>query len=667
MLQNNPLLAQLKQQMRAETKRAEGVVKGTDKPFGFLETDSGDSYFIPPAAMKQVLHGDRIEAIIHEEGEKTSAEPEKLLSAGLDRFLAKVQKRNGRLTVVPDHPFIKLALRADIKRSIDENSIGEGDWVMARLLRHPLKEEDRGFFARIDDQVCKANDPAAPWHVTLARHDLPATAPAIQSDWPLRDEGLEREDLTAQAFFTIDGEKTTDLDDALHVVQQENGGWQLTVAIADPTAYLDDNHSAEREARERGFTLYLPGQSIHMLPTQLAEELCSLREGQDRPVLACTVAINPDGSLGTYRFYAATVRSQARLVYDSVSDWLEGNTSAVEPPAESIATQLKALADLTQTRATWRATHAPRHQERPDYTFQLDEACNVLYINSELRRISNQMVEEAMIAVNTCCADFLAERVGHGVFNVHHAFDADKVNAAHEFLTAQQIEVDREVLAERERYHELRSILESRNDPWLDARLRQWQGLAAMTSSPGPHFGLGVPAYATWTSPIRKYGDMVNHRLIKAALNNQAALNDSVEQPQAEQCAQSASAAVGLNQELTTHLSARRRLHRLAERNVCDWLYSRFLRPTVKAGQTFAAEVIAINRRGMRVRLTDNGATAFIPLGLIHDDREQVALNDKEGLIQIAGETRFKLGDSLSVILSEAQENPPSLIARPVN
>lgn len=664
MLQNNPLLAQLKQQMRAETKRAEGVVKGTDKPFGFLETDNGDSYFIPPPAMKQVLHGDRIEAIIHEEGEKTSAEPEKLLSAGLDRFLARVQKRNGRLAVVPDHPFIKLALRADIKRGIDEKSIGEGDWVMARLLRHPLKEEDRGFFARIDSQVCKANDPVAPWHVTLARHDLPATAPAIHSDWPLRDEGLEREDLTAQAFFTIDGEKTTDLDDALHVVQRENGGWQLTVAIADPTAYLDTNHNADREALERGFTLYLPGQSIHMLPVQLAEELCSLQQGQDRPVLACTVAINPDGSLGDYRFYAATVRSQARLVYDSVSDWLEGNTSAVEPPAESIATQLKALADLTQARTTWRAAHAPRHQDRPDYTFELDEANNVINIHSELRRIANQMVEEAMIAVNTCCADFLAERVGHGVFNVHHAFDADKVDAAHEFLTAQQIEVDREVLAERERYHELRSVLESRNDPWLDARLRQWQGLGTMTSSPGPHFGLGVPAYATWTSPIRKYGDMVNHRLIKAALNSQAALNDEVDQPQANG-AQSASA--GLDQALTAHLSARRRLHRLAERNVCDWLYARFLRPTVKAGQTFAAEVIAINRRGMRVRLTDNGASAFIPLGMIHDDKEQVTLNDKEGLVQIAGETRFKLGDSLSVILSEAQENPPSLIARPVN
>ncbi len=331
MLQNNSLLAQLKQQIRETTPRAEGVIKATEKGFGFLETDSGESYFVPPPAMKQVLHGDRVEAVIHENGDKKSVEPEKLIEAGLDRFIARVQKREGRLAVVPDHPSIRNVLKARIKNSLDEDSIGDGDWVVARLVRHPLKENDRGFFAQIDELVAKVDNPAVPWRVTLARHALEQECPDAGSDWPLRDEGLTREDLTQRPFFTIDGEKTRDMDDALHVVARPEGGWQLSVAIADPTAYVDEEHAADLEARVRAFTVYLPGQNVTMLPEQLADDLCSLWEGQERPALACTLDINADGSLGDYRFFAANVTSHAKLVYERVSDWIEGRATGHRP------------------------------------------------------------------------------------------------------------------------------------------------------------------------------------------------------------------------------------------------------------------------------------------------------------------------------------------------
>ncbi|MCP1328477.1 exoribonuclease II, partial [Halomonas sp. 707D4] len=168
MLQNNSVLAQLKQQIRDTTPRAEGVIKATEKGFGFLETDGGDSYFVPPPAMKKVIHGDRVEAVIHENGDKKSVDPEKLIEPGLDRFVARVQKREDRLAVVPDHPSIRNVIKARIKRSLDEASIGDGDWVVARLVRHPLKADDRGFFTQIDELVAKADDPAVPWRVTLA-------------------------------------------------------------------------------------------------------------------------------------------------------------------------------------------------------------------------------------------------------------------------------------------------------------------------------------------------------------------------------------------------------------------------------------------------------------------------------------------------------------------
>nr|WP_298249701.1 exoribonuclease II [uncultured Halomonas sp.] len=646
MLQNNAMLAQLKQQIRSTTPRVEGVIKATDKGFGFLETDEGDSYFVPPPAMKQVLHGDRVAAVLHEEGEKKSVEPDTLIEQGLDRFIARVQKRDGRLAVVADHPSVKNMFKARIKRSLDENTIGDGDWVVARLVRHPMKADDRGFFTQIDELVAKADNPAVPWRVTLARHALEQECPDAGDDWPLRDEALEREDLTAEPFFTIDGEKTRDMDDALRIVARADGGWDLSVAIADPTAYIEEGHAADLEARTRAFTVYLPGQNVTMLPEQLADDLCSLWADQERPVLACTLTVHADGSLGDYRFFAATAMSHARLAYDRVSDWLEGQGDWA--PTDAIGEQLKALRDLTEARSAWRAEHALVFKDRPDFVFDLDSAGNVLEIRTEERRIANRMIEESMIAANACCADLLAAHVGHGIFNVHRAFEEDKAEAAQEFLASQSIEVEREALTQLPRYKELKRELEGRDDAWLDARLRRFQGFTSMSARPGPHFGLGLAAYATWTSPIRKYGDMVNHRLIKRVLKGEQAPAEA-------------------SLELTEQLTERRRLNRMAERDVKDWLYVRYLTPAAESQETFDAEIIQINRGGMRVRLTANGATAFVPAPMMHSERNKVAIDDKEGRIQIESEERYKLGDPVRVALVEAREETRSLVARPAD
>ncbi|MDR5901066.1 exoribonuclease II [Halomonas icarae] len=644
MLQNNALLAQLKQQIRSTTPRVEGVIKATEKGFGFLETDEGDSYFVPPPAMKQVLHGDRVAAVLHEEGEKKSVEPDTLIEQGLDRFIARVQKRDGRLAVVPDHPSIKNVLKARIKRSLDESTIGDADWVVARLVRHPLKADDRGFFTQIDELVAKADDPAVPWRVTLARHALEQECPDAGDNWPLRDEGLERVSLVSEPFFTIDGEKTRDMDDALRIVPRAEGGWDLSVAIADPTAYVEEGHAADLEARTRAFTVYLPGQNVTMLPEQLADDLCSLWENKERPVLACTLTVHADGSLGDYRFFAATAMSHARLAYDRVSDWLEGQGEWT--PADAVGEQLKTLRDLTEARSAWRAEHALVFKDRPDFVFDLDSAGNVLDIRTEERRIANRMIEESMIAANACCADLLSEHIGHGIFNVHRAFEDDKAEAAQEFLASQEIAVEREALTELPRYRELKRELEGRDDAWLDARLRRFQGFTSMSAKPGPHFGLGLPAYATWTSPIRKYGDMVNHRLIKRVLKGEQAPAEA-------------------SLELTEQLTERRRLNRMAERDVKDWLYVRYLTPAAESQETFDAEIIQINRGGMRVRLTANGATAFVPAPMMHSERTKVAIDDKEGRIQIESEERYKLGDHVRVALVEAREETRSLVARP--
>lgn len=650
MLSNNDLLSQLKQKIRDNTPRVTGVIKSTDKGYGFLETDDGQSFFVPPPAMKQVLHGDRVDAVLHEENERKSVEPDTLVETSMERFIARVRKREGRLSVVPDHPSINIGLRARTHRSIEESTLDEGDWVVARLLRHPLRENDRGFFVQIDEIIATGEHPSVPWRVTLARHALEQASPAAGSDWTMREEGLERADLTAVPFFTIDSATTTDMDDALSIERLASGGFRLTVAIADPTAYVTPGDRVDEEARQRAFTVYLPGQNVTMLPEPLADDLCSLREGEDRPALVCVLEVDAEGLIGDYRFQAATVRSHARLSYEQVSDYLEAleadTPPAWEPAFERGGEQLKALGDFCRARQSWRMQHAIVFTDRPDYVFRLDEAGNVLDVVTEQRRIGHRMIEESMIAANVCCAQFLSASVGHGIFNVHQGVAPEKTEQARAFLESQSIEADPAQFSDIAGWRDLRRRLDERGDPWLDARVRRFQGFSVMQTAPGPHFGMGLEAYATWTSPIRKYGDMINHRLIKQVLRGEQAFPDA-------------------DTTLTDHLSNRRRLNRLAERDVKDWLYVRFLADAVEQATPFESEIIDIRRGGVRVRLAANGASAFVPASMLHSDREALSIDDREGLVTIAGEVRHRLGDTLAVVLIEAREETRSLVARP--
>jgi exoribonuclease-2 len=233
MLQDNPLLAQLKQQLHSQTPRAEGVVKATEKGFGFLEVDAQKSYFIPPPQMKKVMHGDRITAVIHSEKDRESAEPEELIEPFLTRFVGKVLRKDDRLSIIPDHPLLKDAIPCRAERGV-AHDFKDGDWAVAEMRRHPLKG-DRGFYAELTQFITFGDDHFVPWWVTLARHNLEKEAPEGAATEML-DEGLTRRDLTALNFVTIDSASTEDMDDALYVEEQADGKLLLTVAIADPTA-----------------------------------------------------------------------------------------------------------------------------------------------------------------------------------------------------------------------------------------------------------------------------------------------------------------------------------------------------------------------------------------------------------------------------------------------
>ncbi|EGR2239001.1 TPA: exoribonuclease II [Vibrio cholerae] len=649
MFQDNPLLAQLKQKIQENLPKKEGTIKASDKGFGFLEVDSKTSYFVPPPYMKKCMHGDKVVAFIRTENEREVAEPSELIEQSLTRFIGRVKLFKGKLNVAPDHPQLKkLSLKAKTKKGLNEADFQEGDWVVAHLVRHPLKGDD-GFFVQISHKITDANDKIAPWWVTLAENDLPNSEPAGIDDWQLKDDAdLVREDLTALPFVTIDGESTKDMDDALYAQQLPNGDFALTIAIADPTAYITPEDEMDKVARERGFTIYLPGRNIPMLPRDLADELCSLMENQVRPALCCSVTIRKDGVIGDdIRFFAANIKSHARLVYDHVSDWLETGSSEQWQPSEEIAQVVRDLYAFSQARANWRETHAVVFPDRPDYRFELSADNDVVAIHADMRRTANRLVEESMITANICAGKTLQTTFGFGVFNTHAGFKAEKMADVVELMTVNGApNADAETLATVEGFAALRRWLATQETSYLDNRIRKYQSYSEIGNQPLPHFAMGLDVYATWTSPIRKYGDMINHRLLKAHILGKAPVQTPDE-------------TVG--EELALH----RKHHKIAERNVADWLYARTLADEPAKETRFQAEIFDINRPGMRVRLLENGAMAFIPGALILDNKERIECNGEDGTVLIDKEVVYKLGDVLEIVLTEVNQENRSLVGKP--
>ncbi|WP_414932931.1 exoribonuclease II [Vibrio europaeus] len=649
MFQDNPLLAQLKQQIQETLPKKEGTIKATEKGFGFLEVDNKTSFFIPPPYMKKCMHGDKVKAIIRTEKDREQAEPEELLEQGINRFIGRVKLFKGKLNVTPDHPQLKkLSLKAKTRKGIKSDDLKEGDWVVAHLIRHPLKG-DNGFFVEISDKITDADDKIAPWWVTLAQNDLPNSEPAGLDSWELKDDAdLVRTDMTHVPFVTIDGESTKDMDDALHAKKTESGDFELTIAIADPTAYITPDSDMDKVARERGFTIYLPGRNIPMLPRDLADDLCSLIEGEARPALCCSVTVTKEGVIGDdIKFFAANIKSHARLAYDHVSDWIENGGSDAWQPSEEIAEIVRDLYDFSRARAEWRETHAVVFPDRPDYRFELSEDNDVVAIHADMRRSANRLVEEAMITANICAGKTLQSSFNSGVFNTHAGFKPEKIEDVVNLVNPEgELPFTAESIATLEGFAALRRWLGSQETSYLDNRIRKAQAYSEMGNQPLPHYAMGLDLYATWTSPIRKYGDMINHRMLKAHILGKEPV-------------QTADDSVG--EELALH----RKHHKIAERNVGDWLYARTLADEPAKETKFNGEIFDINRAGMRIRLIENGAAAFIPGSLILANKERLECNGENGTVSIDKEVTYRLGDVLEVVLTDVNQENRSLVAKP--
>ncbi|WP_392566893.1 exoribonuclease II [Utexia brackfieldae] len=641
MFQNNSLLAQLKQQLQKETPRIQGMVKAHEKGYGFLVLDNKKSYFIPVAQMRKLLNGDIVEGTIQINGDKEQFEPEKVIESAVNQFVGRVECQTKQLVVYAKYHHIIHPIKCQVSPHIQE-TLATGDWVSAKLVARPLQNGQTAFLAEITDFIATANDPLAPWLTTLSHYQLEVSAPILDIDLQLSEqEQYLRQDLCNLPFFSIDNKETQDIDDAICVEQNEAGQFVLTVAIADPTAYLSQQQDLDKVASQRLFTTYLPEFNVPMLPPEMSDDHCSLKLNEKRAAVICRVTIDEQGNpVSQADFSTAWISSKAKLDYTAVSDYLEGNQSC-QPDNQIIDKQLHLLHQLCLCRIEWRKINSLLFKDREEYRFILDSQRQVIDIVQDNRRIGHQMIEEAMILVNQALAYYLQQHIGMAVFNVHAGFDSKHLDMIVKLLNKYDItEFDKIRLATFEGYKALRKQIADK--PYIESRILRYQTAADFVLEAAPHYGLGLALYTTWTSPLRKYSDMLNHRLLKGII---------YKQPVIKPCE---SVLKGINE--------RRKRLRLAERELAKYLYSQYLKD--RLGQGFTAEVFDINKGGAKVRLCEIGAVAFLPMSLIHQERSAVESIPEDGLMKINQLEAFRIADKINVTLHEVKMDNNAIIVK---
>lgn len=614
MLGNDALsqLKQLKTDIRSTKEFFEGEVVPSMSSFGFVV--NGDTrHFLPPTEMERVFAGDRIKYyLVPGRDDQEQAEIDSLLESpvkevfgvyrvrGPNHFVEAEFGRSNRWLFVPP-----------AKRQKHE----EGDLVKASIMRHPFKTGKAAV-----NVVEHFGAPSADWakhRYVEARYGLTPLPTDIEvPEQPV----LQRElDLTDIPFVTIDSASTRDIDDAVFAKTTDNG-FELTVAIADPMAFVSTDSALNEVAKSRATTAYLPGVQLAMLPSELATDRCSLLPEVTRSALVITMQIAADGAIGEYSFRFANIKSAAKLSYAEVAAHLTCEQALTADDA--VLNSLAALSQVQAALTDWRTKHCLVMEDRHDYGYHVDENGKLVASTIERRNQAHRLVEECMLATNRTAGAFLASH-NTGLFAAHAGFREDRIDNVNQLATDQQLAETTEVfsLSQFKALMQAASGKETAELP-LRAPLSRMLQPGMVTNQPTPHFGLGFDHYATITSPIRKYQDLVNHRAIAAILADDKPAAIDTETADAIQVAQ---------------LAARR-----ASSELEQWLSAEHYATELK-DQTVAARIGMINSGGLAVQLIETGCDAFVDL------RKQKPSLDQTYFTLTLGEQTFMLEQQVMI------------------
>lgn len=623
MFKNNAALMALKAQMQVDTGQPpadlqpkedeRNVILGRVEFFAngaFLFTDEGVRFPVQQADCTRCLPGDLVEAVLTPSGVELALV--RLVEAKSPTYIGTVRYRG-------EHRFIQAEDRR-IKQNffIPHSGRGDeldGDIVLAKVTRHPFESGKSA--AVVEHLIAHGDDKAAIWKLALFRMQVDREYPAFEA----KADTAPRSDLTKIPFVTIDGESSRDLDDALYAKAREGGGWDVWVAIADPDTYLMAGSDLDRCAFHRGATSYLPGMITPMLPHELSEDAVSLNVNQDRPVLVAKLVVGEHGDIVSQHFELATIRSQSKLSYLAVNDYLSGETDMNK--ARAIKESLRCLYWFSKARQKWRQSCALVHQgEDADYRLDVSDH-QVNKIVKEVRNDAHKLVEEAMVAANIAFAQFADQHGIQVLSRVQQGFHPKALEAVNHIAEQYGLPPFSEEDHGFDQTFALLKAIQDGGDVAHQLRIRS-AFQPSVYAVGGFHASLGLKRYATFTSPIRKYADLINHRQMKAYL-----LGEPVKE-------------IGV--EVIATLNDRNKACVQGEREVIRKLYARHF--TFLAGQPLEGVVIGIRKAYLDVLVF--GAKVSVQVRFDNLEGFQAVDNDPAQLSLILNGKEFvRLGDSI--------------------
>ncbi len=515
----------------------------------------------------------------------------------------------------------------------------EGDLVSVSVTRSTRYGLDR---ARIVEVIGSMKNEKAVSLIAIHAHGIPhvfapdAVAEA-EAAGPAPLKG--RDDWRKLALVTIDPADARDHDDAVHAEPDPDpnnkGGHVVTVAIADVAWYVRPGSALDRTALDRGNSVYFPDRVVPMLPERISTDLCSLREGEDRPALAVRMVFSADGRKKSHRFHRVMMRSAARLTYREAQDAFDGKPGDLERNVKS------ALADL------WRAYEslARDRDQRQPLELVLPERKIVLGTDGAIDRVtvperlqSHRLIEEFMIQANVAAAETLERKKSPLVYRIHDTPSLAKLEALREFLKSIELTLPKGGNLRPSHFNRiLDRARETEHGPLLHEVVLRTQSQAEYSPENIGHFGLNLRRYAHFTSPIRRYADLIVHRALIGALNlGEGGLPDGIEAELAE---------------IAARISNAERRAMAAERDTIDRLVAHWLADRV--GATFSGRIAGVTRAGLFVKLDETGADGFVPMRSLggdyfrYDEARHAVVGANTGEIH-------RLGDPVEVRLVEA-------------
>ena len=608
-----------------------GRVQGHPDGFGFLIPDSGGpDFFLGPKEMQKVLHGDRVMA--RQSGVDRRGRPEgnivEVLEHGQQRLVGRLKSEHGILIVVAED---KRVSQDFLVPPGEDGGATPGQVVTVEVISQPARHSQP--VARVIETLGNYADPGMEIEIALRKHALPHE---FSREVEQRCAGLPggvtpgehcgRTDIRDLPLVTIDGETAKDFDDAVYC-EADRGGFRLVVAIADVSHYVTPGDVLDIEARARGNSVYFPRRVIPMLPERLSNDLCSINPKVERLAVACDMKIDTRGEIQDYRFFPAVMRSHARLTYTQVAAMLEAPSAAAHGQGPLVP-HLDQLYRLYKLLAKARAKRGAIDFETIETEMIFNDQGKIERIVPVKRNDAHRLIEECMLAANVCASDFLLRHDHPMLYRIHEGPTPEKLAGLREFLKGFGLSLGGGDEPHARDYAKLLTRVKDRPDAQLlqTVMLRSLRQAVYSPDNVG-HFGLAYESYTHFTSPIRRYPDLLVHRAIKAALKNKRY-------------------DPGNWHELGERCSQTERRADEATRDVVNWLKCFYMQD--KVGEAFEGSISAVTSFGVFVALDEVYVEGLVHVSELGKDYFHFDAG-KHHLIGERTAQRFRLGDRIRV------------------